>query len=111
MDMLLVGANCITLEEEKTQLAIWAISASPLIMGNDLRKVPSQSRALLLNRDAIPISQIGVRLPGFTSDSPQQVWARRLGTGAVAVVLYNKLGAKSRGTVGPRCPSWHSIQG
>ena len=38
MDMLLIGAHCVTEDEEKTQMAIWSISASPLIMGNDFAK-------------------------------------------------------------------------
>lgn len=95
MDMLLVGAGCLSLDEERTQMAIWAISASPLIMSNDLREVPEASRAVLLNRDAIAISQdplgtMGIRLPRFSAGSPEQVWARPLAGGKVAVVLYNK---------------------
>lgn len=115
MDMLLVGGNCITLEEERTQMAIWAISASPLIMGNDLRRVSDASRAALLSPGVIAVSQdalgqMGLRLPGFSSKSPQQVWARNLANGDVAVALYNKLGVTVP-EVGPGCPSWHEIQG
>ena len=32
------------------QMAIWAISASPMIMGNDMRKVAPDSKAILLNK-------------------------------------------------------------
>eukprot|EP00418_Pyrodinium_bahamense_P006213 CAMPEP_0179024096 /NCGR_PEP_ID=MMETSP0796-20121207/7277_1 /TAXON_ID=73915 /ORGANISM="Pyrodinium bahamense, Strain pbaha01" /LENGTH=497 /DNA_ID=CAMNT_0020720043 /DNA_START=48 /DNA_END=1541 /DNA_ORIENTATION=+ len=114
MDMLLVGSNCLTLEEEQTQMALWAISASPLIMGNDLQKVPPHSRDLLLNKDAIAVSQdslgqMGLRLRGFTSKSPWQVWARNLANGDVAVALYNKLGTSTE-EGGPTCPSWHEIR-
>merc|ERR1719203_412762 len=78
MDMLLIGGNCLTLEEEQTQLAIWAISASPLIMGNDLRKVSEESKAILPNKEAVAVSQdplgkMGRRHPSFTSESPVQV--------------------------------------
>lgn len=119
MDMLLVGANCLTPAEERTQLGIWSITASPLIMGNDLRSVKPESKALLLNQGMIkvsqdPLGQMGVRLPAFTSQSAQQVWVRRLAGGDVAVVLYNKLGettAKEPMAAGPKCPSWHEIQG
>jgi len=117
MDMLLAGANCISLEEEKTQLALWSISASPMIMGNDLRKVPAASRELLLNPNMIavsqdPLGQMGVRLPNFTSKSPQQIWARNLVNGDVAVGLYNKLGKTGRAELGAApCPSWHELRG
>merc|ERR1711957_915070 len=104
MDMLLVGSvsggqdggkageRCVSLEEERTQMAIWAISASPLIMGNDMRKVAPDSMEILLNEHAIAVSQdvlgqMGIRLTGDTS---AQVWARKLDNGDVAVALYNR---------------------
>ena len=49
-----------SLAEEQTQLAIWSISAAPLIMGNDLRNVSAASRAVLLNPHAIAINQDGL---------------------------------------------------
>ena len=55
--MLLIGANCVSLAEEQTQLAIWSISSAPLIMGNDLRNVSTASRAVLLNPHAIAVNQ------------------------------------------------------
>jgi hypothetical protein len=104
MDMLLVGSvsgghdggqlgqRCVSLEEERTQMAIWAISASPLIMGNDMRQVAPESVEILLNEHAIavsqdPLGQMGIRLTGNTST---QVWARKLANAAVAVALYNR---------------------
>jgi alpha-N-acetylgalactosaminidase len=97
MDMLLIGAGCVTPAEERTQMALWSISASPLIMGNDLRNVSDVSRAVLLNPDAIAVSQdalgqMGVRLSN-SSDDATQAWARNLADGSVAVGLYSKLGA------------------
>lgn len=97
MDMLLIGNGCISTEQERTQMAIWAISASPMIMGNDLRKVPAASKAILLNKDAIAVSQdslgqMGRRHPSYNSSSPTQVWSRPLGNGDVAIALYNKAG-------------------
>jgi len=95
MDMLLVGNDCVTIEEQKTQMAIWSISASPLIMGNDLRKISADSRKVLLNNDAIavnqdPLGKMGLRHPSYNSSSVTQVWFRELLNGDVAVVLYNK---------------------
>merc|ERR1712070_569721 len=64
-------------------------------MGNDLRTVPADSKAVLLNRDAISVSQdplgkMGVRHPKYTSGSSTQVWYRELANGDVAVALYNR---------------------
>mmetsp|Transcript_9473 Transcript_9473/g.26458 ORF Transcript_9473/g.26458 Transcript_9473/m.26458 type:complete len:530 (-) Transcript_9473:73-1662(-) len=116
MDMLLIGNGCITSDEERTQMAIWAISASPLIMGNDLRNVSAESAAILLNSDAIAVSQdalgaMGIRLPGYTATSSTQVWARHLSNGDVAVGLYNKDGAAQPDITGPPCTSWHETSG
>ena len=38
-------------------MAMWCIMASPLIMSNDLRKMRSDSKALLQNRNLIRINQ------------------------------------------------------
>jgi len=103
MDMLLVGANCIAPEEERTQFAIWSLMAAPLIMGNDLRNVSDASLAILSNKAAIrvnqdPLGQMGLRLSTSSGDA-QQIWARNLADGSVAVGLYNKLGGGSKAGV------------
>ena len=112
-DMLLIGANvttkpaqrgqpplssqtpCLSSAEERTQMAIWAIIAAPLIMGNDARSIKPSSAAILLNRHAIEIDQDelgrqGGRLDEHSASTPQQVWWRPLSGGDVAVGLYNK---------------------
>ena len=109
MDMLLIGSHCVSEAEERTQMAIWSISASPLIMGNDLRNVSAASKAILLNKDAIavsqdPLGQMGKRLVGGAAGNllAKQVWARNLADGAVAVGLFNK---GDNGGVNPPFPS------
>jgi len=116
MDMLLIGNGCVTLDEEKTQMAIWAISASPLIMGNDLRKIPEESKAVLLNRDAIAVSQdslgkMGIRHASYGSNSATQVWFRELANGDVAVALYNKAASSHPPIPGAPCDSWNRTEG
>ncbi len=91
-------------------MAIWSIIASPLIMGNDLRNVSAASKAILLNPEAIavsqdPLVQMGLRL-GNSSSDPTQVWWRLLADGSVAVALYNKAGG---GSPTP-CTSWNTTQ-
>merc|ERR1712048_1178125 len=112
LDMLLISNDCVTLDEQKTQMAIWSISASPLIMGNDLRKVPPESKAILQNKDAIAISQdakgkMGIRHPSYTSKSSSQVWFRELENGDIAVGLYNKASATHPPIPAPPCPEWN----
>jgi len=114
MDMLLIGNNCVTLEEEKTQMAIWAISASPLIMGNDLRNVSEASKAVLLNKDAIAVSQDKLGKMGFrlnATSTATQVWGRLLSNGDVAVALYNAAGRPTPPIPVAPCPSWTKTTG
>jgi hypothetical protein len=108
MDMLLIGTisqghdggvagqRCVSPAEEQTQMAIWALSAAPLIMGNDMRNVSAASKAILFNERAIAVSQdplgkMGIRL---TPNQQKQVWARTLTPNAgktrkAAVGLFN----------------------
>jgi hypothetical protein len=57
-DMLKVGAGCLSLDQERTQMALWCILAAPLLIGSDLRHMPAESSAILLNTDAIAIDQV-----------------------------------------------------
>jgi hypothetical protein len=92
------GARCLTPDEERTQMAIYAIVSAPLIMAADVRSIPEDSKAILLNKRAIAVSQdlaghMGVRLS--PTASAEQVWAKTLtasagATGKAAVALYNR---------------------
>jgi len=99
MDMLLAGtvssdysnhSPLPTLVETTTQMAIWCVMASPLIMGNDLRSVPEEAKAILLNKKAIAVNQdttlAGIRIQAGS----QQIWYRHLSDNSLGVVLYNR---------------------
>lgn len=97
-------------------MAIWAITASPLIMGNDARQVANASAAILLNRRAIAIDQDGLGVGGERlTAGAQQVWARPLGCAEPgcpkAVALYNA-GGKAPPPIptGP-CDDWTHTRG
>eukprot|EP01064_Diplonema_japonicum_P030727 TRINITY_DN529_c0_g5_i1.p1 TRINITY_DN529_c0_g5~~TRINITY_DN529_c0_g5_i1.p1 ORF type:complete len:412 (+),score=113.06 TRINITY_DN529_c0_g5_i1:50-1237(+) len=95
-DMLLIGNTCITEDEARTQMAIWSISAAPLIMGNDLRTVPAAHRAILLNKEAIAVDQDPLGKMGFRrSNANGQVWVRELSNNTFAAALYNPGSASS----------------
>lgn len=49
-DMLILGNYGLSFEQSKTQMAIWAIIASPLIMSNDLTNIRPEIKAILLNK-------------------------------------------------------------
>jgi alpha-galactosidase len=59
MDMLIVGLNALSLEEERFHFGMWAINKSPLIMGAALAD-PRLSRAsveIMSNKEVIAINQ------------------------------------------------------
>lgn len=114
-DMLIIGNGCISEDEERTQMAIWSIIASPLIMGNDMRNVSEASKDILMNADAISVSQdslgqMGLRLTS-SSQVAQQIWYRNLANGDVAVGLYNKQGVLQVAIPGPPCSTWDHVTG
>jgi hypothetical protein len=94
---------CLTPDEERSQFAVYAILALPLQISNNLSAVPAATKAMLLNAEAIAVSQDGI--VGGLRVSPkgmQEVWARNLtgaGGGQVAVVLLNKGEAPANITV------------
>ena len=90
-----------TWEETKAVVALFAVSSSPLILGNDARAGRMQPRllSLLLNKDMLAANSeysathafAGGRL--WSEPSGREVWAKPLKTaGAVAAVLFNRAG-------------------
>jgi hypothetical protein len=95
-DQLLIGAGCLTPDEERTQMALWSVLAQPLFVSADFRNMSADSAAVLLNERAIAIDQdslgrMGARLEDALA--PLQTWHRRLANDDVAVVLLNRHGA------------------
>jgi alpha-N-acetylgalactosaminidase len=98
-DQLMIGMTAkswvkgVTIEEQKTQFALWAILAAPLFISADMRKVPEASREILLNRDIIavnqdPLGKQGARVTPWGNDAT--VWVRELANGEFAVALFNR---------------------
>jgi hypothetical protein len=83
----------LTVEESRTQFALWAILAAPLIMSADMRYVSDEAKQILLNRDIIAVSQDplgvqGTRVTPWGNDAT--VWVRQLQNGNFALALFNR---------------------
>lgn len=65
MDMLLVGLNALSLEEEKFHFGMWALHKSPLVVGApmDPALTPAASLALLQNTEVIALNQDALAQP------------------------------------------------
>jgi alpha-galactosidase len=87
------GAGSVTDVENQSHFSLWAIMASPLIAGNDLRNMSETTRAILTNKEIIAINQDAMGLQGalMNLSGEQSIWAKPLnGNGERAVVLLNE---------------------
>lgn len=56
MDMLQVGRG-MSFDEDKTHFSMWCMMNSPLLAGNDLRKMSKQTIDILTNKEVIALNQ------------------------------------------------------
>ncbi|MBT2117183.1 glycoside hydrolase family 27 protein [Dyella sp. LX-66] len=91
-DMLEVGNGGMSEDEYRTHMSLWALSAAPLLLGNDVRSMSGGTLALLLNREVIAIDQdaLGRQGKAVRKDGAAEVWIKPLAGGAVAVGLFNR---------------------
>ena len=54
---IVIGNFGLSVDQQKVQMAMFAMFASPLLMSNDLRSIPAESKAILLNKGIIAINQ------------------------------------------------------
>ena len=45
-----------TIEEEKTHFALWAVMKAPLVIGADLRNIRKESLDILMNKELIAVN-------------------------------------------------------
>jgi alpha-galactosidase len=91
MDMLEVG-NGMSENEDRAHLSIWAMMASPLILGNDLRSMSESTRRILTNPGVIAVSQdkLGVQALRVMVDGPLEIYAKPLDGGQWALMFLNR---------------------
>ena len=90
--MLEIGNGGLTSDEARTQLSLWSLLAAPLLAGNDLSKMDSDSLDILNNREVLRIDQDPAGRQGnrIWTEGPLEIWARVLANGSVAVGLFNR---------------------
>nr|MDT0659168.1 ricin-type beta-trefoil lectin domain protein [Micromonospora sp. DSM 115978] len=94
-DMMEVGNGGMTDTEMRSHFAMWAIMAAPLIAGNDLRGMSTQTLTILRNQNLIAINQdaLARQATQVANDGTRRVLAKRLANGDVAVALFNQGGS------------------
>jgi alpha-galactosidase len=78
-----------SLEQMRTNFAMWAMMAAPLIAGCDVRYLSRSALSILLNRRLIAIDQDPLGRQGRPIRADEEVWAKRLSRGAVGAALFN----------------------
>lgn len=91
MDMMEVG-NGMSKLEDQSHFTMWAMLASPLIAGNDLRSMSKQTLAILTNKDVVAINQDILGIQGFKYQTTNgvDVWLKPLVNGHWAMAVLNR---------------------
>ncbi len=89
-DMLEIGNGHMTADEYRTHMSLWALTAAPLLAGNDVRTMTDTTRSILLNKEVIAIDQdpLGKQASPVKSGD-FEIWAKPLADGGVAVGVVN----------------------
>jgi alpha-galactosidase len=101
LDMLMLGRiwwgenrrqTRLSPDEQYTYVSLWALQASPLIIGCDIREMDDFTFSLLANNEVIAVNQdrLGRAARRVALDRNLQVWARPLSDGSLAAGLFNR---------------------
>jgi alpha-galactosidase len=89
-DMLEIGNGGMTDVEYRTHMTLWAMSAAPLLAGNDIRNMTPAIKEILMNREVIAIDQdpSGKQAtPIKTGDL--ETWVKPIADGSMVVAVVN----------------------
>ena len=114
--MLIIGNFALSVEQSKAQMALWCIMAAPLLMGNDLRNLAPEMKAILTAKEVVAIDQDPLGKQGWRVAQKKRTnewvcdaydaWMKPLAGGDLAVVLWH------RGTCGTHrqlAVSWSAL--
>jgi alpha-galactosidase len=100
MDMLVVGLNGkgsvpgtgATFSEYRTQMSMWSMLCSPLMIGCDIRSMDAQIASLLMNREVLALNQdaLGKQAVRVIQRGPLEIWKKPLADGSLALALLNR---------------------
>src|SRR5579875_3876032 len=82
--------------EAQSQYSLWAMAASPLILGTDLTNLNSTELGYLKNASVIAVDQDGIDATRIVSNVSQQVFAKTEQNGDVILGLFNYSGTASQ---------------
>ncbi|GAB2608289.1 X2-like carbohydrate binding domain-containing protein [Pseudactinotalea suaedae] len=92
LDSLNVGNGSmdgLTRDERRTAMTLWAVSAAPLYIGNDMTDLDEYGIELLTNDEVIAVNQAAVPARPVATDTTRQVWYALNPDGTYTVALFN----------------------
>ncbi|HEY0805534.1 MAG TPA: glycoside hydrolase family 27 protein [Pseudonocardiaceae bacterium] len=91
------GANDgLTAPERQSVLSLWAMGASPFILGTDLTNLDSTDLGYLTNTRVLAVDQDGIDATRIVNNGNQQVYRKTEKDGSVIVGLFNFSGTASQ---------------
>ena len=82
-------ASALTLEEERSEITLWAIARSPLIIGANLTLLDPATLALLTNRVVLSISQTALHSAEVLHEGDLIAWRADMPGGGKAIAMAN----------------------
>ena len=78
--------------EQMTHITLWSLLAAPMLLGCDLTRLDTFTRALLLNDEVLDINQdpLGKQARRIARRGMTEIWSRPLFDGTLAVGLFNR---------------------
>lgn len=99
-DMLEIGNGHMTADEYRTHMSLWALTAAPLLAGNDIRTMTDETKSILLNKEVIAIDQDPLgKQSSPTKSGDLETWVKPLADGSVAVGVVNLSSAPAQAVV------------
>ncbi|MFG1817737.1 X2-like carbohydrate binding domain-containing protein [Kribbella sp. NPDC049174] len=92
LDSLNVGngqMDGLTRDERRTAATLWAVSAAPMYIGNDMTRLDSYGLELLTNREVIAVNQAGRPAQPVSTKTNRQVWFSLNPDSTYTVALFN----------------------
>jgi alpha-galactosidase len=92
LDSLDVGNGTmdgLTKDERRTAATLWAVSAAPFYIGNDMTRLDDFGLELLTNREVIAVDQAGRPAQPVSTKTNRQTWYALNADGSYTVALFN----------------------
>jgi hypothetical protein len=92
LDSLEVGNGTntgLTADQRRSHMTLWAMAASPLLLGTDLTHLDPTDLAMLTNDRVIAVDQDGAAAKRILNNGSQQAYSKKESTGAYVIALFN----------------------